>query len=173
MKKKYYCYNRHVMIAFILVVLFYVSCTNAPTNPTSNTVVDNPKNAAQQKPSSTFKDTIIINVTAAVFYNPDSLQLDKIKAITDKDILESNVHDCFFQIRNSRIVLKKYYPAVKIIEVKNARYLSFIKDGGEKEYIDLNTKNDPCGLFIFNGKKAPLLVDMTNIETELGFYFSN
>ena len=80
MKKKYYCYNRHVMIAFILVVLFYVSCANTPTNRTSNTVVDNPKNATQQKPPSSFNDTIIINVTAAVFYNPDSLQLEKIKS---------------------------------------------------------------------------------------------
>ncbi len=173
MIKKYYCYSRHVIIAFILVILFNLSCTMAPSNPTSNTVVNNQENDARQKPSSSFNDTIIIRVTAAVFYNPDSLQLDKIKVVTDKDIFESNVHDCFFQIKNAQIFLKKYYPAVKIIEVKNARYLCFIKDSGEKEYIDLNTKNDACGLFIFNGKKAPLLVDMTNIETELGFYFSN
>ena len=87
-------------------------------------------------------------------------------------IFESMVHDCFFQMRNSRMVLKKNHTQVKIIEVKNARYLLFINAAGEKEAIDLNTKNDPCGLFIFDGVKAPRLVDMTNIDSELGFYFS-
>ena len=42
----------------------------------------------------------------------------------------------------------------------------------EKNTIDLNTQNDPCGILLFDGRQAPRLVDMTNIETELGFYFS-
>ena len=69
------------------------------------------------------------------------------------------------------MVLKIYYPLIKITDVKKARYLLFEKANGKKEYIDLNTKNDPCGIFIFDGQKAPQLVDMTNIESELGFYF--
>ena len=63
-------------------------------------------------------------------------------------------------------------PHIKIIEVTNARYLYFIQKDGKKEIIDLNTKKNPCGLFIFDGQKAPQLADMTNIETELGFYFA-
>jgi hypothetical protein len=57
-------------------------------------------------------------------------------------------------------------------EVVNGRYILFKKSDGKVEVIDLNTKNDPCGLFIFDGQKSPLLVDMTNIDTDLGFYFS-
>jgi hypothetical protein len=36
----------------------------------------------------------------------------------------------------------------------------------------LNDKNDPFGIFLFDGVQSPRLVDMTNIESELGFYFS-
>jgi hypothetical protein len=39
--------------------------------------------------------------------------------------------------------------------------------------IDLNTQNDPCGIFIFDGHKKAKLADMTNIDSELGFYFSH
>jgi hypothetical protein len=51
------------------------------------------------------------------------------------------------------------------------RYLLFQKKGGGADCIDLNIKNDARGLIIFNAQKSPQLVDMTNIETELDFYF--
>ena len=70
------------------------------------------------------------------------------------------------------MVLKKNYPDVEIRDVINARYLLFNKTDGRKELIDLNDKNDPCGLLLFDSRHSPRLVDMTNIESELGFYFS-
>ena len=162
-----------ILTTWLFFIIF--SCTN---NTVSNKKEEINKvntittTKASKKPPGTYQDTLTINLPAAVFYHPDSLQLEKIKAITDTMVYEGTMHDCFYQMRNSRFVLKKYYPRIKIIEVKNARFLLFEKTGGEKEYIDLNTKNDPCGMFIFDGQKAPRLVDMTNIESELGFYFS-
>lgn len=160
------------LVFFLLPFLLCISCYDQPSKQPVDVGKKENKNAIQQKPPGSFSDTVTIDFPAAVFYNPDSLQLEKIKAVTGKMIFESTVHDCFFQMRNSRIVLKKYYPGIKIIEVKNARYLLFKKVRGEKEYIDLNTKNDPCGIFIFDGVKHPSLVDMTNIDSDLGFYFS-
>jgi hypothetical protein len=140
-----------------------------------HTKTEQPANGKERavitKPPSHFSDTVTINVAAAVFYNPDSLQLDKIKSITDPAIVESIVHDCFYQQRNARMVLKQQYPAISIIDVTNARYLLFEKQEGETICIDLNTENDQCGLFIFDGAKSPRLTDMTNIDTELGYYF--
>lgn len=149
-----------------------LSCTdnsvqkNKPVNYSDTTGI------VKSKPGSSFSDTIKINFKAAVFYNPDSLQLIQIRSITSMDIFESTMHDCFYQMRNATIVLNKFYPQIKIINSTNARYLQFEKASGEKEIIDLNTKNDSCGIIIFDGKKSPLLTDMTNIESDLGFYFS-
>jgi hypothetical protein len=112
-----------------------------------------------------------IGFSAAVFYNPDSLQLINIKKITDSAIFESMEHDCFFQQRYARIILKKYYPKIKIVEFTKGRYIVFLKAGGQSTCIDLDTKPDPCGIFIFDGNKEPMLTDMTNIETDLGQYF--
>ena len=82
------------------------------------------------------------------------------------------MHESFYQMRNSRIVLNRDWPAVKIIEIKNARYLLFKKSNSENLFIDLNTKNDPYGLFLFDRIKDPHFTDMTNIDTELYRYFS-
>lgn len=134
---------------------------------------DEYKDTMHRKPAATFSDTIIIDFPVAVFYNPDSTQLGKIKAITDTMVFQSIIHDCFYQMRNSRIVLQQNWPNIRIVEISNVRYIFFKQAGGRNEMIDLDAQNDPCGIFIFDGNKKARLADMMNIETELGFYFSD
>jgi hypothetical protein len=122
------------------------------------------------KPPSTYQDTLIVRRQAAVFYQPDSLQLAKIKAQTDTRVYESSIHEYFYQIRNARMVIKKTWPSLTITESKNCRYLLFIKKDGSRESIDVDTKNDAYGLIVFDGKKGPLMVDMMNVETQVSFY---
>lgn len=157
--------------ACVLSVLTGLDCSDTPrqTNPSLTNAGNNP---VKTKPSSSYSETVKIDLPSAVFYNADSFQLEKIKAVTETRVFESTMHEFFYQMRNSRIVLKRYYPKIKIREVKNARYLLFEKMDGERELIDLNDKNDPFGIFLFDGLQSPRLVDMTNIESELGFYFS-
>lgn len=156
---------------YFLAVIISLCCTDSSRQTNQLKKKVDRQTPVKNKPGSSFSDTIKINSFAAVLYHPDSIQIEKIKSITDTGIFESTMHEYFYLMRYSRIVLTKYYPDIEIIEVKNARHLIFEKPGGRKECIDLNTKNDPWGIFIFDRKKAPRLVDMTNIETELGFYF--
>ena len=73
-------------------------------------------------------------------------------------------------MRNARIVIKKTWPALKIIESKHYRYLLFMKKDGSKECIDLDKYDDMYGLFVFDANQSPELVDMMNIETQVSFY---
>ena len=59
----------------------------------------------------------------------------------------------------------------KVIEAKNIRYLLFKKAGNESTLVDLDSRGDPYGLFLFDPRKEPALVDMMNIEGELPSYF--
>lgn len=159
--------------AFIYLI-FLFACSNPGTSDKNNLQEQKKSEApgvVYRKPPSSFGDTIVITSNAAVFFNPDSFQLEKIKAVTKKMVYESNVHDCFYQMRNARMVLKKYWPKIRITEIFKARYLLFIKADKSKLFIDLNTQNDQCGTFLFDPRKTPLLVDMMNIGTELDFYF--
>ena len=158
--------------AFFLSALLIISCSNSTEQ--NKPVANKSKNISlpKNKPSSTFPDTLKINSASAVFYYADSLQLEKIKALTDSGFYEGSMHEYFSYMRNAHLVIDKIMPQLKIIEAKNVRYLLFINDDNSTKCIDLDTKIEPYGLFIFKMKKAPQLADMANIETELGFYFS-
>ena len=157
----------------MLIFVFVSSCTE-----TANKKQLPEEKASSQghliikKPGASFNDTIIVNAKSAVFYNPDSLQLVKIKSINEKNIFDMITHDCHYQMQNAREVIKKYWPRIKIIETSRARYLLFVKEDKSLKCIDLNDKNDICGLYLFDRKKDPVLADMPNINTVLGFYFS-
>ncbi len=155
-----------------VVVLFFlfaiIGCAD-----TAQPVQNNKENKEQKKskPASGYTDTLTISAAAAVFFSPGSLQLKKIRAVTDTMIFQSMQHDCFYQQRNARLLLQKKWLQIKIIEAINVRYLLFRRPDSAITIIDLDTQNDPCGIFFFDAKKEPHFVDMTNIETELGFYF--
>ena len=157
---------------FFLSTLLIISCSNSTEQ---NKPADNKtktKSLPKNKPSSTFNDTLKINSSSAVFYYPDSLQLEKIKLVTDTGFYEGSMHEYFFYMRNAHLVINKIMPKLKIIEAKNVRYILFINDDNSAKCIDLDTTSEPYGLFIFKMKKAPQLADMANIESELAFYFS-
>jgi hypothetical protein len=155
---------------FVLICLY--SCTNTGSSKKNNAKQPAISHAVPyRKPSSSYNDTLVINSISAVFYNPDSLQLHKIQAITEKRLYETDVHNCFYLMRNARMVLKKYWPYIRIIESSEYRYLLFIKADNSQTCIDLNTKEDMCGILLFDRKKEPELIDMMNIDTALGFYF--
>lgn len=160
-----------------LCISLFFSFMHSCTQPAKKNIeIENTrenKDTIRKKPPSSFSDTLTIHFPSAVFYNPDSLQLLKIKEITATNNYETEVHNCFYQIRNARTVLKKYWPKIHIIETTKARYLLFIKADKTKILIDLNTKEDIWGLFLFDGKKEPELADMMNIDSALGFYFTN
>jgi hypothetical protein len=160
--------------SFFLITYPFIGCTgrNSSKNNINEKQKSVPASPVQyKKPPASFNDTLIIDSKSAVFYNPDSLQLNKIKAVSKKEIFETDVHNCFYLMRNARIVMKRYWSQIKIIETSRARYLLFIKSDKSKICIDLNTENDMCGMFLFDTKKDPELIDMMNIDTALGFYF--
>ena len=153
----------------IVVTLF--SCNDSPEQSPSNKTTDHVKGKITKPPRSS-PDTLIIDSPTAIFYFPDSLQLQKAREIMDRVRVENEEHDCFYQRRNSLAVLKKYWPKIQIIETTSSRYLLFKKKDGKVVVIDLDTKGEMCGMYLFDGKKDPELTDMMNIETALGYYFS-
>lgn len=171
-KLKLYYQNALISLVFLLFFLCLASCSDTTSKKKSAEDISMRKSETLIKPPSSFSDTLIINFPAAVFFNPDSVQLEKIKVITDTMIFESSKHDCFYQMRYSRKAIQQNWPAIKIIEINNARYILLKSKNGDEEFIDLNSKSDFCGIFLFDGYKKAQLADMTNIDSEMGFYFS-
>ena len=163
-----------VLFRLIIIILFIAGSCKDPKPGKTNPVAMNraeKRSVFIKKPASSFGDTILVQGKSAVFYLPDSLQMAKIKAVNDKLIFQNITHDCHYQMMNARDELKQSWPQVRIMDCSKARYLLFVKTDKSKICIDLDEKNDICGIFLFDGKKNPALIDMPNVSTALGFYF--
>lgn len=156
-----------VYILFFLVLLVKCSQTNKKK---PSTVTEN--KGTKAKPGSSYHDTLTIRGASVVFYQPDSVQKEKIKQITEPRVFESSMHEFFYQQRNARIFLKRYWPNLKILEFNNKRFLLFIKDDKTSDLIDLDKRNDSYGMFVFDGKQSPRQLDMMNVESQVPEYFS-
>jgi len=155
------------LIIFLLVFLF--SCVDREEKKKFDTKTK--EVTATNKVPSSYSDTIKIRFAAAVFYYPDSMQLEKMRASMDSMIFKSTDHECYYLMKNAKTSLKVNWPKVRIFDASKARYLLFIKEDKSQICIDLNTKKDMCGLLLFNQVKDPLEADMANIDTALDFYF--
>lgn len=162
-------FNGFVMLSFIINL---ASCSNTTSENKPTKVISENSVISNRKPPGSYNDTVIIDFPAAVFYSPDSIQLEKIKELTNPAAFESMTHENFYLMKFSRNEIQNNWSKIKIVEVRNARFILFKLKDGNNECIDLNIKNDPFGIFLFDGYKKPLLTDMPNITTDLSFYFS-
>ena len=147
------------------------SCSDTPVTEERTPPKTTGNNQEIRKPPSTYQDTLIVDKVSAVFYYPDSIQLGKIKKLLDTGVFEGTMHEYFYQMRNAKMVIAKNWSVLKVIEAKNIRYLLFKKTGNKPTLVDLDSRGDPYGLFLFDPGKEPALVDMMNIEGELPSYF--
>jgi hypothetical protein len=169
--KNYRSVLQGLLTCIIFIILTACDQSSKKNIPSANTPEH--KDTIIRKPPASFSDTLIIQFPSTVFYNPDSLQLKKIEEITEKNEYETEVHNCFYLMRNARHVMKQYWPKIRIVETSTHRYLLFVKADKTKAIIDLDSTGDQCGIFLFDGKKNPELADMMNIDTALGFYFGH
>jgi hypothetical protein len=162
---------KKLMTSYI-VLFFLFACRQHPGKNEASEDNNKKEHKSVTKPPAIFSDTLKIDSKAAVFYYPDSIQLEKIKASIDTSSFEAIMHEYFYQFKYVHHVLNQYWPGIKIIEARNVRYLLFIKADKSREIIDLDTNYDPYGLYIFDPQKSPIPLELTNAESEIGFYFS-
>jgi hypothetical protein len=125
------------------------------------------------KPPSGATDTLWINMKSAVFFQADSLQVQRLRLKLDPAYFETMMHEYFYQMRNARLVLQQHWKEVTLVETSKARWLSFENPAtANKKIMDLDKNNELCGIYLFNPGKEPLFIDMMNIDTEAGFYYN-
>jgi hypothetical protein len=151
------------------------SCTDRPAalELKNKMPVAPAKSRYMQKPPSHFRDTMWINGAAAVFFYPDTAQLAAISTGLDTMVYRGIMHDYHYQVHYCHSFLRSEWPGLQIKEANHCRYLVFTSGDQTEQCIDLDARPDMYGLFVTNGYKKPIQVDMTNIITQVSFYLSN
>jgi hypothetical protein len=114
-------------------------------------------------------DTLTIAKTAAVFYQPDSLQIQKrMKRVGETDF-RIGMDDYIYSVNTSVEFLQKQ--GLPVFDAKSKKYLKFVSPGKEAQIVRLDTLQELWGMYLFDPKKKPLAVDMTVIEDEYKNYY--
>jgi hypothetical protein len=162
-------------INLIFVIVFLMISFSCGQKKAENKSADTKESLHKQtKPPSTSQDSLHIDQPSAVFFEPDTIQFEKLKSITEEKAFQTNVHEYFFQFRNAKAYLHEHLPRVKVISAKNYRYLVFESKGTFPaiEVIDLDQVPDAWGMYFFEPLKQSRFIDMMSIDTEAPNYFS-
>jgi hypothetical protein len=159
-------------LLFLTNTVNLVGCANNRKNTEKEAEVDKTNQSLIVKPGSSFNDTLVVNTNSAVLFTADSVQFEKFRKVVSPMAWESIHHDCYYQMRYARTVLKGQWPKIEIKEAVKKRYILFVKSDGKNICIDTD-KMDVCGILLFNKIKNPQPADLTNIETELRYYFES
>ncbi len=148
-----------IIIPILLIILFgYLLNTNIKNNIINN----------QTQNQSSLDDTLQINGIVGVFLGPNETEVNKMNKENGKGLEEYVADSQYYQKLAWNFLNKQNIKTIFTIK----RYIEFTKDSGEKIIIDREKINlNDWGVILFDGKKDPLKVDMTVIESEYEKYF--
>ena len=115
-------------------------------------------------------DTLTIAKTAAVFYQPDSLQIQKrMKQVGETDF-RIGMDDYIYSVNTSVEFLQKQ--GLPVLDAKNRKYLKFVSADKKFQLIKLDTLQELWGMYLFDPDKKPHYADITGIEEDYKTYYS-
>lgn len=164
-------------LLLLLSLTFFSCASNERAENKTNTieaVTDEVLNADTVKkqmplPTPANGDTLTIDRKAAVFYQPDSLQIERrMKEIGEADF-RTGMDDYIYYVNTSAEYLEKQ--GLPVLDAKDKKWLKFILADKKVQLIKLDTLEELWGMYLFDSKRKAYRVDMTLIEDEYKNYY--
>jgi hypothetical protein len=130
---------------------------------------DTSKTQIATQTSSSSTDTLTIERKAAVFYQPDSLQIEKHMKQAGEADFRAGMDDYIYYINTSAEYLEKQ--GLPVIDAKNKKYLKFVMADNKEKLIKLDTLEELWGMYLFDPKKKPYYADIIEIEEDYKNYY--
>ena len=115
------------------------------------------------------RDTLRVTKVAAVFYEPDSVQMEARKKEIGEENFIIGADDYLFYLQTASEYLEKQ--RVPLVPAQNKKFVQFIGANNQVTLVRLDTLPELWGIFIFDPGKLPKAIDMTNVEEEYKTYY--
>lgn len=145
-------------IPIFIIFLSFISC-----RPREN------RDFVSQPESWENGDTLFINSTSAVFYEPDTARIERRKREVGEEDFYIGADDYSYYMYLANIFLDSM--KLPIYHNKNKKYLKFISSNSQKT-VKLDTLSELWGVYFFDPKKELRTVDIIDIDSEYHRYFS-
>lgn len=114
-------------------------------------------------------DTLIVTAKAAVFYQPDSTQIERRMKEVGKEDFRIGMDDYLFYMNESWTYLKQQ--GVPLLDARDKKFIQFISADNTIQLVRLDTVPELWGVYLFDPARGPYLADMTNIEEAYRNYY--
>jgi hypothetical protein len=169
---------RSKLLLFFSVIIFSCSETDTSVEVKSrldssaqDTVNQNPFPGSDVKSDdydAAYADTLFIDSRAAVFFQPDSLTIEKkIKEQGEEFLL--GMDDYLHYMSESQEYLEKQ--GVPILNAKGEKFLKFTMANKSSKVINVRNQEDLWGVYLFDPNKQPHFGDILNMEEDFKSYF--
>lgn len=149
----------HTIIA-VLSLIFLMACGG--NTDKKATPVDLPK-------INTTADTLVIDKNSAVYYRPDSLQLERWKKQSgDKDFAVITDDWSYYMNTSNEYLMSTSIP---VEDASGKKILKFVKADQSVTLIKPDTLKHYWGVYLFSPAKEPMFADLVTIEEVYKSYF--
>lgn len=156
--------------ATIALAVFIVSCGARKESESVTTQTSYAVRTETAKLSRIATDTVVISERAAIFFDPDTVQIEKAK----KECLEE---DDFYTAADDNLyymwLASNFIDSVKLkkVDIMGKKVLKFVSATGGATFVNLDTVNWLWGVYFFDPQKKPHDADVVSIEEEYHKYF--
>lgn len=159
------------LLFFSAMILVLVSCkgkSSKTDEPAKDTASGNTTVVPAVTPV-TSKDTLVVDKAAAVYFLPDSAQMEKWKkSVGDKDF--STVTDDWSSYMNSASEYLKT-TSTPVVDASGKKVIVFVKSGGAQSLVGIDTISNYWGYYLFDPAKDPQYADITMMQDAYKKYF--
>lgn len=150
------------LAAFIPVLLF-MACGGGD---------DNKKGPEDFDPvlSRVSNDTLIVSGNAAVFYEQDSITIEKQRKQNEADFT-AGLEDYHMYLDSVQRFLATVKDKTASVDAKGQKFIKFIKSDNSSTLVKIDTIPTLWGLYLFTPTKEPEEVDMTDIKNSYEKYY--
>ena len=136
--------------------------TTFQTDTTHRTLTASPTNSPNN-------DTLIVDRQAAVFIEPDTLQIEKRKKQVGEEDFYTGADDYLFYMNTAH----EFLDSVKLttLNTKDKKFIKFITSDKTQQVIRLDKLDELWSIYFFEPTKKAKQVDMTIIDEEYKSYF--
>jgi hypothetical protein len=157
------------LIPGFIAVIFY-SCSGDKKDPSVPANKDSEPAKVQPVYKKQESDTLIVTSRSAIFYSPDSIQIEKRKKEIGEHEFYIGADDYAYYSNESWNYLEKM--KLPLVMAINKNYLKFISPG-KTTLIRIDTLPELWGVYLFDPKKHPYQADIMDMEEEYKNYFNN
>jgi hypothetical protein len=154
-----------------ILCFIFLSCTEKVTQKKDpNTKqTESTKSIRAENAGGANSDTLLVAKRAAVFTEPDSLQIEKMKKEMGSDNFYTGADDFMYYSSLAREFLDSM--KLPVIDCKNKNYIKFIDQNGLSEITDLHKDTNGWNLYFFDPARKPQKANLTGIRKSYLEYF--